>query len=125
MTLSRSTARSLALLPLLAAGVVLVQPASAAYQASHKTYRVKMQPGKVSFVFNPAKLTIHAGDTVTWVDVNATPHNIVGQGMAASIIKKMAVDSKSYSVTFKKAGIYKYVCQVHLPVMVGQITVLK
>jgi len=38
------------------------------------------------------------------------------------VINRAAVNGKSYSLTFKKAGTYKYLCQVH-PGMVGQITV--
>ena len=89
------------------------------------TYTVMMQPGaNGTYVFSPATLTIHTGDTVHWVDKNATPHNIVGTGNAASLINRPGINTDPYSVTFGKAGTYHYECQVHLPSMVGVITVL-
>ncbi len=88
---------------------------------------IKMQPvaGKPGqYVFNPATVSIKAGTVVNWVDVDSTPHNIVGtSNNALNVIHKTAIDATSYSVTFKTPGTYKYECQVHLPEMVGQITV--
>jgi plastocyanin len=125
MAMKRShIARGLLALPLVAVAAV-AQPAVAAHQATHKTWTVKEQPGKAQagFVFSPAKLTIHVGDTVKWVDKDSTPHNIVGQNSASKkLINRAAFNTKSYSVTFKKKGTYKYVCQIH-PGMDGQITV--
>jgi plastocyanin len=90
-----------------------------------KIYTVKMEPGHAAagFVFSPSSLTIHAGDTVKWVDVNSTPHNIVGQGAAVSVIDRTAINIDPYSVTFTKAGTYRYLCQIH-PGMVGVIKVV-
>jgi plastocyanin len=125
MAMKRShMARGLLALPLIAV-VAVAQPAAAAHHAAHKTWTVKEQPSKKagSFVFSPAKLTIHVGDTVKWVDVNSTPHNIVGQNSASKkLINRSSFNTKTYSVTFKKKGTYKYVCQIH-PGMDGQITV--
>lgn len=130
LTLRSAAARGLIALPLLA-GAVAAQPAFAAHHpaTTHKTYTVKMVPGtgKMShmFYFQPAKLTIKVGDTVQWVDANKVKHDIVGVGVAQKYIDRVAVDTKTYSVTFKKTGTYKYECYVHLPEMVGQITVTK
>lgn len=120
-------ARGLIALPLVA-GIAVAQPAFAAHHSSHhasgKTYVVKEVPDKNgTYSFSPAKLTIHVGDTVKWVDANSTPHNIVGVGSAARIISRTDVDTKPYQVTFKSAGTYDYECQVHLPNMKGQIVV--
>lgn len=92
---------------------------------STTSYTVKMQPGPGAsgYVFSPAKLSIHVGDTVHWVDVDAVPHNIVGTGSAASVINRAAINTASYTLTFSKAGVYHYECQVHLPSMIGTITV--
>ncbi len=88
---------------------------------------IKMQPvaGKPGqYVFNPANVSIKSGTTVNWVDADPTLHNIVGSNPTAiGFINKTAVDATSYSLTFHKKGVYKYECQVHLPEMVGQITV--
>jgi len=90
-----------------------------------KSWTVKMQPNSSGgYVFSPANLTIHQGDVVNWVDVNQVPHNIVGTGDAASTINRSAINASSYQVGFTKTGTYHYECQVHLPEMVGVITVL-
>lgn len=125
MSIKRShIARGLLALPVLGA-LAVAQPAAAAHQAAHKTWTVYEQPGKAQagFVFSPAKLTIHAGDTVKWVDKNSTPHDIIGQGSASKkLINRSDVNSKTYTVTFKTKGTYKYICNIH-PGMVGQVTV--
>lgn len=93
-------------------------------QPSGSTVTIKEQPGKAAagFVFSPAAVTISKGTTVHWVDVNSTPHNIVGQGAAASVINRAAINTEPYSVKFSTAGTYHYLCQIH-PGMVGVITV--
>ena len=105
----------------LVAGLVLTHPVTAAQPSrpplsSGTTYIVKELPGKAAagFVFSPATLRIHKGQTVLWVDANTTPHNIVGTDRASKIlIKRTAITTKAYAVTFTKAGTYKYVCQIH------------
>ncbi len=118
--------RALIALPLLA-GVVAAQPALAAHHSAAKTYTVKMVQGtgKMShmFYFQPQNLTIKAGDSVQWVDANKVKHDIVGIGVAQKYIDRVAVNTATYKVTFGKKGTYKYECYVHLPEMVGQITV--
>jgi plastocyanin len=105
-------------------GVVRVQsPTITSTAAAHHTYTVKEVKGKSAsgYVFAPAVLMIKVGDTVVWVDDSGqVPHNVVGVGNR--VINRVAVNGNSYSLTFKKAGTYKYVCQVH-PGMVGRITV--
>jgi len=125
----RSTiARTLIALTLLAgaAGLATGQPALAAHQPAlmHKTITVLEKPGKSTsgFVFSPATVTIGVGDTVLWKDTTSMVHNVVGQGAAAKIINRPALNTQPYSVTFKQKGTYKYVCQIH-PGMAGQVIV--
>ena len=125
MSILRSVAtRGLIALPLLA-GVVAAQPALAAHHSAGKTYTVKMVPGKMKHMsyFQPANLTIKVGDSVQWVDANKVGHDIVGVGAVSKVINRVAVNVAPYKVTFTKKGAYKYECYVHLPEMVGQITV--
>jgi len=64
------------------------------------------------------------GTTVNWVDADTMVHNIIGTNpTAVGFINKTAIDTTSYSLTFRKPGTYKYECTVHLPEMVAQITV--
>ena len=127
MTKRTSILRGLLALPVLAAGLA-VQPALAAHRPAmmHHTYTVYEQAGKAAagYVFAPANIKVKAGDTIVWKDKNKVPHNVVGSDKASAFIAKSAVDVKSYTLTFKKAGTYKYVCQVH-PGMVGAVTVTK
>ena len=123
--------RGLIALPLVAASVAAATPALAAHHAParpaatmHKTYIVNEVLGKSGYIFNPAKLTIKVGDTVNFVDKSApVPHNVIGVGN--KVIDRTAVNTQTYKVTFTKAGVYKYNCTIHLPTMVGQITVTK
>lgn len=83
-----------------------------------------MELGSSGYIFSPSKLTVHVGDTVKWVDIGGIPHNIVGTNpVSKKYIKKTAIDANGYSVTFKVKGAFKYYCQIHVPNMVGQITV--
>lgn len=128
LTLRSAAARGLTALPLLA-GIAVTQPALAAHRtpaqhaATHHTYTIKEVQGKSAsgYVFYPAALTIAPGDTVVWVDdTKGVPHNVVGVGN--KVINRTAVNTNSYVLTFRKAGTYKYQCQIH-PGMVGEIVV--
>jgi len=126
LTLRSAATGGLVALPLLA-GIVAAQPALAAHHPvmMHKTVTVLEKAGKAAagYVFAPATVTINVGDTILWKDASApVPHNVVGQGSASKVIKKMAIDAQSYKVTFTKKGTYKYVCQIHAG-MVGQVVV--
>ena len=107
-------------------GAVAVSPTFAATHASAKgkTWTVNEVTGKATagFVFSPAKLKIKVGDTVIFKDKSSAPHNVVGTNN--KLIKRTAINSATYKVTFKKAGDFKYVCQIH-PGMVGEIIVKK
>jgi len=103
-------------------------PASAnATGSTTQGITIKMQPvvGKPGqYEFNPSTVSIKAGTTVNWVDADTMVHNIIGTNpTAVGFINKTAIDTTSYSLTFRKPGTYKYECTVHLPEMVAQITV--
>ncbi|MDB5616132.1 MAG: blue (type 1) copper domain [Tardiphaga sp.] len=72
-----------------------------------------------NFTFEPARLTVKAGSTVTWKNRDDIPHAIVSAGK----FKSKALDTDdSYSFTFTTAGDYTYFCSLH-PHMTGTITV--
>lgn len=128
--MSTTISRRASLLGLsLIGAAILVQPATSAAahggaQAAkvHHTYIVKEQPGNATagYVFSPAMLHVGVGDTVIWKDTNSTPHNIVG--VKTMVIHRPTIGTATYKLTFKKAGTYHYLCQVH-PGMVGVIVV--
>ena len=73
-----------------------------------------------NFSFGPATLTIAVGTTVTWVNHDDIPHNVVStDGLFKS--KVMDTDEK-FSFTFTKAGTFPYFCGIH-PKMTGKIVV--
>lgn len=73
-----------------------------------------------NFAFTPSKPTVKAGTTVTWTNNDSTPHDVTsadGPGTDATTTSLFAsgelAQGKTFSFTFKKAGTYYYVCQVH------------
>ncbi|MFZ1970668.1 MAG: cupredoxin domain-containing protein [Candidatus Nanoarchaeia archaeon] len=59
------------------------------------------------FTFSPFQITIKVGDTVTWINLDATPHTITSD--TGDELKSPILASEStYSHTFKNAGTYPY-----------------
>jgi plastocyanin len=72
------------------------------------------------FAYSPQTITVHAGTTVTWKNLDDEPHTVRG---ADAQIRSDALDQdESYSVKFDKAGTYKYGCSIH-PKMSGTVVV--
>ena len=71
-------------------------------------------------LFSPASLTVTVGDTVTWTNVDDSPHTVTASG---------AFDSgnlnggQTFSHTFAETGTFSYVCLYH-DEMVATITVV-
>src|SRR4051794_30009298 len=72
-----------------------------------------------NFTFEPARLAVKVGTTVTWKNRDDIPHTVVSAGKFRS--KTLDTDD-SYSFTFTAAGDYTYFCSLH-PHMKGTITV--
>lgn len=82
--------------------------------------------------FQPADLTIQAGQTVTWTVTQAIadPHSVTSgsptdakPGTVFDSGIKLRNDGDSFSFTFTTAGTYPYFCAVHPDTMHGTITV--
>ena len=75
--------------------------------------------------YEPARLTIRAGDSITWVNKDIVDHTVT-----ATAPEKPAFDSqtiavgKSWTNTFPGAGAHDYRCTLH-PTMKGSIEVLE
>jgi plastocyanin len=76
--------------------------------------------------FSPASLTINAGDTVEWINVDTAAHTVTGgspaDGPSGVFDSSLIMGGASYENTFDEAGSYDYFCMVH-PWMVGIIQV--
>jgi plastocyanin len=73
-----------------------------------------------NFVFEPARLEVKAGTTVTWKNHDDIPHTVVAKNLA---FKSKAMDTDdAYSFTFTTPGEYAYFCSLH-PHMTGIIVV--
>ncbi len=97
------------------AGRVLPAAAQAPTQAPTSTITID------NFTFNPPKLTVKAGTTVTWTNKDDIPHGIASANNAFKKSKALDTDD-SFSYTFTTPGSFEYFCYVH-PHMVGTVVV--
>ena len=76
--------------------------------------------------FSPASLTINAGDTVEWINVDTAAHTVTSgspaNGPSGAFDSSLIMGGASFENTFDEAGSYDYFCMVH-PWMVGNIQV--
>ncbi|MBV8835175.1 MAG: cupredoxin family copper-binding protein [Alphaproteobacteria bacterium] len=64
-----------------------------------------------NFTFTPQKLTVKAGDTVTWENVDDIPHTVVATNRS---FKSKALDTNDkFSFTFTTPGTIEYFCSLH------------
>ena len=74
----------------------------------------------------PEDITINAGDTVKWDNVDTAAHTVTGgspaDGPSGVFDSSLLMAGMPYSFTFDDAGYYDYFCMVH-PWMVGSVTV--
>lgn len=75
----------------------------------------------VDFGYAPADLTISAGDTVTWTNLDAVAHTATATD--GTWDTGLLEQGASASITFTAAGTYEYLCTPH-PSMTGRITVV-
>lgn len=79
------------------------------------------EPGEVRVddnVFEPSKLEVAVGDTVTWTWVGEIDHNVVGDGFESE-----TQDEGTFEHEFSEPGTYDYMCTIH-PGMKGEIEVV-
>lgn len=73
-----------------------------------------------NFAFAPTALTISAGTTVTWKNLDGEPHTVVSD---QGVFRSDALDQNdSYKFKFDKPGTYGFICSIH-PTMHGTIVV--
>jgi plastocyanin len=84
---------------------------------------VALSPNTVvikNFMFAPMEMTIKAGTTVTWKNLDGEPHLVVDD---AGLFRSPALDQDdTFHFKFDKPGVYKIFCSIH-PYMKATITV--
>ena len=101
--------------------------------AGPQTVRVDMPAGtavpgceETNECYIPASITINAGDTVTWVNLDTAAHTVTGgspaEGPSGVFDSSLVLGGAEYSFTFEESGSYDYFCMVH-PWMVGDVQV--
>lgn len=96
---------------------VVLGPLAAAPPARAATHSVEIGDG----FFSPANLTITVGDTVTWTNVDGSPHTATANDGAFD--SGALNGGATFSQAFTSAGTFTYVCSFH-DEMVGTITVV-
>lgn len=80
-------------------------------------------PGAVnisSFAFAPVTVTVPAGATVTWTNLDEEPHTVAADDGS---FRSPAMDTGGqFRFTFKAAGSHTYLCSIH-PFMRGTVVV--
>ena len=77
------------------------------------------------FDFEKANIKVKVGTKVTWTNVDSARHNVIidgegEEGLGSELLAK----GESYSYTFTKVGMTKYLCEPH-PYMKGMINVVE
>jgi amicyanin len=75
-----------------------------------------------NFSFSPKSLTVRAGATVTWMNQDDIPHNVVSTEKKFS--SPVLDTDQNFSFTFREPGSYPYYCKIH-PMMTGTVVVEK
>jgi plastocyanin len=113
--------RAAALVLAVAAAFVAATPAfadapAAAAPAAAGEVTIRLE----HFMFAPGTITVPAGATVRWQNLDGEPHTVVS---VEGLFRSGALDQgDTYAYTFKVAGRYRYVCSIH-PQMLGTIVV--
>lgn len=72
------------------------------------------------FMFSPLAMTVTAGTTVRWKNLDAEPHTV--RSVDTTFHSDAMDQNDSFAFKFDKPGTYRYACSIH-PQMVGTIVV--
>ena len=101
----------------LAAGIALFSSGKAASAPKPATHTVTIDAAR----YQPAALTITAGDSVVWVNKDLIPHTATSK-TAGVFDSTVIAAGESWTYTPAKKGTSAYVCTFH-PTMTGTLTV--
>lgn len=115
--------RRLALFAILAVGVLVASVAALGYGGLAPSAALA-QVMIVNYSFRPSSITVQAGTTVLWVNMDFVEHTVSfgthenPTGVESPLLGHMG----SFSYTFTEPGVYEYHCDPH-PYMRGSVTV--
>ena len=97
------------------------QSAEAASAATPETAAGDVQVTIQQMRFNPPRVVVKKGSTVSWQQADRMPHDVVADdgGFASPRMRQ----GDTFSHTFEKAGTYNYYCSLHRQ-MRGQVVVV-
>lgn len=73
------------------------------------------------FAFDPKEITVKVGTTVVWTNNDSVEHNVTSDtGVFSS---GAMAPGDTFKFTFTQAGTFPYSCSIHVPNMVGTVTV--
>ncbi len=83
------------------------------------------RPGceKTDSCYNPSKISINSGDSVTWLNHDAAFHSVTSgyYGEPSGLFDSGYLDpDMSFTFIFENSGVYDYFCTLH-PWMKGQV----
>jgi plastocyanin len=76
----------------------------------------------VDFAYDPDSVTVQVGGKVTWLNQDSAPHTATAED--GSFDTGTLEEGKLKSETFKQAGTYAYICEIH-PDMHGTVEVVE
>lgn len=89
---------------------------AAASKAASKDPAVSIR----NFAFSPVSMTVAAGTTVRWKNLDGEPHTV--RAVDGSFKSDALDQDDSFTYKFDQPGTYRYVCSIH-PQMIGTIVV--
>jgi plastocyanin len=66
-----------------------------------------------NFVFSPQDAEVPAGTKVTWTNKDDAAHNVQDLSELNTPISPDLKQGETFSITYSKAGTYKYICGLH------------
>ena len=72
-----------------------------------------------SYRFEPSRIAIAVGETVTWTNDDNFTHTVQVDGQEDHKVEQ----GESFSITFDEPGSYRYVCTLHSKDMDGEVIV--
>ena len=81
------------------------------------------QVDMVDLQFQPKTIKVNVGQTVTWVNKDSAPHNVVNKTEGEEPKSELFNEGGKYTWTPTEAGRMSYVCTIH-PGMEGTVDVV-